>query len=192
MRRNILTVFCLTAILFVAACNRSPAPQVKPIPSLTVEQLLANPLGYSHTMINVSGCFASGFERSILRSCSTENPTERIWVENAAIFEEIPRLPEVPEATPPELRSPDTHLKRSTSGTDLFRYDARRNAQAWKKLDALSDSTEKAPEVVLLGQFETIAPRDPSTKGFGFGHLGAYAHELILLDVLDSKPNAPL
>jgi len=43
-------------------------------------------------------------------------------------------------------------------------------------------------EVVLLGQFETVAQQFPLETQSGFGHLGAYSHELILADVLSNKP----
>ncbi len=190
MTHKILAVPCVTAFLSMAGCNRSSAPQIAPIPSLTVEELLANPQGHSHTMVKVSGCFFSGFESSVMRPCGTKNMAERIWVEDAAIFEEMPpTLPEVPEAIPLELRNPAPKMKSSAEATVLFKYDARQNSRAWQKLESLSGSGPMAPQVALLGQFETIAPRTPGTGKFGFGHLNAYTHELILVDVLDTKPS---
>lgn len=188
MTHKILTVPCLTVFLSVAGCNRSSTPQIAPIPSLTVEELLANPQSHSHTLVKVTGCFVTGMETTVLRPCSTKDPADRIWVENAGMFEfEKLRLPEVPAAIPPELRSSALESKRSSKGTDLFQYDAERSARAWQKLESLSGSGPTAPRVVLLGQFETNAPRSPGEMESGFGHLGACAHELILVDVLDSK-----
>jgi len=43
-------------------------------------------------------------------------------------------------------------------------------------------------EVVLLGQFETVARQVPLETSTGFGHLGAYSHELILADIVSAKP----
>lgn len=43
-------------------------------------------------------------------------------------------------------------------------------------------------EVMLLGQFEVVAQQVPRMTQSGFGHLGAYSHQLILANVLSSKP----
>lgn len=188
---EVLAVSCLTVFLSVSGCNRSSAPDIAPIPSLSAEDLVATPESHAHSMIKVTGCFVMGFEMVALQPCASKNPADRIWVESPAMIEEIRkhRLPEVPEATPPELRSSPSELKSSAKGMVLFEYDAGRNSKAWKKLESLWALAPPAPQVVLVGQFETIALRAPRTKGSGFGHLGAYAHELILLDGLDSKPS---
>jgi hypothetical protein len=61
----------------------------------------------------------------------------------------------------------------------LFDYDKRRNSQVWQKLPKIlgfiSLLDDDGPKVVLLGQFET--------------DWHAIPNELILLDVLNNKPN---
>jgi hypothetical protein len=75
-------------------------------------------------------------------------------------------------------------LKRPANGKLLFEYDEKCNLQAWDKLDSVDQT---ASQVLLLGQFKTISPQVPVTMESGFGHLNAYEHELILVDVLDAE-----
>jgi hypothetical protein len=173
--------------LFLGGCNRPSNPNIAPIPSLTVEELLASPKSYSHSMVKVSGCYVSGFEKSVLQPCRSTNQSEHIWVENAAaIYLELkrPTLPGMPEPTPKEVMS-------SAKGRILFDYDERHNSWAWQRLESSSSRDPKASQVVFLGQFETIGPGGPKTMELGFGHLSAYAHELILVDVLGISSNSP-
>jgi len=185
MKRNILIVSCLVASFVWAGCSRPSAPKNTPIPTLTVEELLANPQSHSHTMVKVSGCFVAGFEKVVLQSCSSKNQAQQIWVEDAGFLEEMKKgsLPGMPEPTPRELKSP-------AAKKVLFAYDEGRNSRAWQKLAASMSQDQMVSDVVLLGQFETIAPRDPVPMYLGFGHLGAYAHELILVDVLSSQTSS--
>ena len=57
----------------------------------------------------------------------------------------------------------------------------RRESRAWDKTPA---GGVLGSEMVLLGQFETGEP------GRGFGHGGAFANELLLVDVLSTEPTA--
>jgi hypothetical protein len=173
--------------LFLGGCNRPSNPNIAPIPSLTVEELLVSPKTYSHSLVKVSGCYVSGFEKSVLQPCGNTNQSERIWVESAAaIYLELkrPTLPGMPEPTPEELMS-------SANGKILFEYDEGRNSRAWQRLESSSSRDPKASQVVFLGQLETIAPGVPKTMELGFGHLNAYPHELILVDVLGTSSSSP-
>jgi hypothetical protein len=60
------------------------------------------------------------------------------------------------------------------------------DTEAWKELKPSSDREQTVLEVELLGQFETAAV--PLMGQSAFGHLGGYSHELILADVLSSRP----
>ena len=91
------------------------------------------------------------------------------------------RLPDAPVPMPKGLEMPA--IKK-----ELFNYDERRNAETWKKLKPSPDREQAVLEVVLLGQFETVAQQFPLETQSGFGHLCAYSHELILADVLSYKP----
>ncbi|GAC1671114.1 MAG: hypothetical protein PVS2B2_02250 [Candidatus Acidiferrum sp.] len=159
----------------VESCNQSSLPKTLPVPSVpapalstkplkdvySVEELLANPQKFAHTMVTVSGCFELNFEMTVLRPCKPLAEIQ-IWIEDAKIFSLLPRS------------EPDLIPKFGL----LFAYDEARNSQAWQKLP--SGYGIVGSEVVLLGQFETSAN--------GFGHLGAYPNELILVDVLSNKP----
>jgi hypothetical protein len=86
-----------------------------------------------------------------------------IWVENAELLHSLQQLPitELPE-----------FLRTSL----MFQYDEARNRTAWGKLVPPSASSRFfSGEVTVTGQFET---------GYGgYGHMGAYSHQLILMDV---------
>ena len=156
---------------------------MKPAPTLSIEELLANPRSHAHTMVKVSGCFVLGLESVTLRPCSASGPGDVIWVEDARIVQEMQkrRLPDVPDVIPKGLEKPATKK-------ELFTYDERCNADAWKKLKPSPDPEQTVLEVVLLGQFETVTQQVAPETQSGFGHLGAYSHELILADVLSNKP----
>ena len=57
-----------------------------------------------------------------------------------------------------------------------------------EKLKPSPDLEQAVLEVVLLGQFETVAQQVVPETQSGLGHLGAYPHELILADVVSNKP----
>jgi hypothetical protein len=158
----------------VASCNQSSAPKTLPAPSApvaapstnpltkdvySVEELVANPQNFAHTMVTVRGCFVRNFELEVLEPCGGEFTREKlIWVEDATTFRFFPDF--------------------APKGGLLFTYSEARDSRAWHKLPR--GNTIEGLEVVLFGQFETSAG--------GFGHLGAYANELILVDVLSNKP----
>jgi hypothetical protein len=174
----------LSGILFLlGGCKGAVPPKIETAPTLSVEELLANPQGHAHTMVKLSGCFVLGLESVTIRPCSASEPGDAIWVEDTRLVQEMQkhRLPDVPDVTP-------KGLQKHAIKKELFTYDERRNAEAWKKLRPSPDPEQSVLEVVLLGQFETVAqPAAPETRS-GFGHLGVYSHELILADVLNSKP----
>ena len=57
-----------------------------------------------------------------------------------------------------------------------------------EKLKPSPDLEQAVLEVVLLGQFETVEQQVVPETQSGFGHLGAYSHELILADVVINEP----
>jgi hypothetical protein len=132
---------------------------------LTVEQVLAAPQAYSHRIITIRGCYAYGFEVLALRSCK-EGPAEGIWIESASTIRLLEQL----------------HLanKWSESLVLILPYSEARDSQVWRRF---SDALENVQNATLIGQFETRASVAGKGNG-GFGHLGQYAHELILEDVL--------
>ena len=70
----------------------------------------------------------------------------------------------------------------------VFSYDAERIRAAWNKLRPENSPNPYRAEVVVVGQFETIRPRDPETLKDGFGHMNMYPHEVVLTDVIESRP----
>lgn len=118
-------------------------------------------------------------EKLVLQPCNSQGQTQSIWVEDAQVEQDETWF----SRALPELKSrPGAKL--------FFQYDEARNLRVWKKLNDLLRKDDMASNVVLVGQFETIAPQTPNPMtGSGFGHEGSYAHELILVDVLDSKSN---
>ena len=173
-------VIFLFGILLLGGCKQVIAPKIETVQTVSVEELLANPQGHAHTMVQVSGCFVLGLESATLLPCSAGEPSGAIWLEDARRVQEMQkhRLPDVPDVIPNGLEKPK--FKR-----ELFTYDERRNAEAWRKLKPSPDREQTVLEVVLLGQFETAAV--PLMAQSAFGHLGAYPHELILADVLSNK-----
>src|SRR5208283_2342819 len=177
-----LIVLC-GVFLLLRGCKQSVSPKIEPAPTLSVEELMANPQIHAHTILKVRGCFVLGLERVTLCPCHSAKPEESIWVEDARFVHEMQKhkLPDVPDAIPKGL---EKHAIRR----ELFTYDERRNAEAWEKLKPVPDREQSVLEVMLLGQFETVAQQvSPETQS-GFGHLGAYLHELILAEVLSAKP----
>jgi hypothetical protein len=124
-----------------------------------------------------------GLESLRLRPCGASKPGGTIRIEDARFVQEMQkhRLPGVPVPVPKGLEKP-------ANMRELFNYDEKRNAKAWKKLKPSPDREQAISEVVLLGQFEILAQQFPLETQSGFGHLGAYSHELILADVLSNKP----
>jgi hypothetical protein len=171
VKNTILTVFCAVTALW-GGCNRPSSTQAvdstHPVDStLTVEQLLANQRGHAHAVVKIRGCLDRGFEWLVLRSCAYHNLAQCVWLEDAETeyaFTKFNRLH-------PERKVPVIELS--------FQFDRSRNSRAWKKLNA-SFEDKITSEVLLLAQFET---------GSGFGHMGAYPNELLLVDVLDNKSN---
>lgn len=180
---NANAIFLCAIFLLLGGCKRAVPPKVETAPTLSVEELLANSQSHAHTMVRVSGCFVLGLESVTLRPCRASEPGETIWVEDARFVREMQkyRLPDVPVAVP-------KGLEKTATKKELFNYDERRNAEAWEKLKPSPDREQAVLEVVLLGQFETVAQQVPPETQSGFGHLGAYSHELILADVLSNKP----
>lgn len=89
-------------------------------------------------------------------------------------------VPALPSPVPIELRTP----KESSF---VFKYDEAKSRAAWKKLNSASAASAYKLEVTVVGQFETVFPQEPQPMKLGFGHLNAYKHSLILVDVLQSK-----
>jgi hypothetical protein len=179
--QNAQAVFVVGISLLLGDCKQTVSPKIETAPTVLVEELLANPQGYAHTMVNASGCFVRGLEGTTLRSCRASGMGEAIWVEDARFVQEMQkhRLPNVPDSIPKGLEGPAINRQ-------LFTYDEKHNADAWKELKPSSDRELTVLEVELLGQFETAAV--PLMAQSAFGHLGAYPHELILADVLSSRP----
>jgi hypothetical protein len=180
---NAQAIFLSRILCLLTGCKQAVPPKIETSPTLSVEELLANPQSHAHTIVKVSGCFVLGLESVTIRPCSASEPGDAIWVEDTRLVREIQkhRLPDVPDVTPKGLEKPA--IKK-----DLFTYDERRNAEAWKKLKPLPYPEQTVLEVVLLGQFETVPQQVAPATQSGFGHLGAYSHELILADVLSNKP----
>jgi hypothetical protein len=131
-----------------------------------VEQIFANPQEFAHRIVTIPGQYKSGFEISSLITCANGHTVE-LWVENASVVRDNAMINEQLQ-----LR------ERWYSPILSFKFDQQRNDTAWGNLESQGNCSD----VTLVGQFETGEP-----KPGGFGHLGAYSHELILLDVLSSK-----
>jgi hypothetical protein len=184
VNRSLLKVSFVVFSTFAGGCNQSTLPETLPIRSVhvaapltkdsySVEELLVNPQSFAHTVVTVSGCHMGGFEMSALTACDRRSGL--IWVEDAetveGLKEFIPLLRQEGE--------PDESFKNLEIEL-LFTYNKRRNSQTWHKLPK---GFGRGTPVVLLGQFEASIYRHS-----GFGHLGAYPNELILVDVLSNEP----
>jgi hypothetical protein len=132
--------------------------------SKEVEQIFANPPEFSHRVVTIPGLYLSGFEISSLFTCANGHTVE-LWVEDASDVRATAQI---------QLRL----RERWYNPILRFKFDQKKNATAWEKLESQGNCSD----VTLVGQFETKEP-----KSGGFGHLGAYTHELILLDALSTK-----
>ena len=177
------TVFLSAIFLFMGGCEKSVTPKSGTTPTLSVEELLANPQSHAHTMVRVSGCFVLGLASVTLHPCIAGETGDGIWIEDARFVQELRKheLPGVPDVTPKGLEKPA--IRR-----ELFTYDDRRNAEAWNKLRPSPGTVQAVLEVMLLGQFETGAQQDAPEMQSVSGHLTAQPPVLILADVLSSKP----
>lgn len=178
---NAQAIFLPGIFLLLGGCKQAVPPKIETAPTLSVEELLANPQRHAHTMVKVSGCFVLGLESVTILPCSTSEPSDGIWVEDTKFVQEMQkhRLPDVPDVIPKGLEKPAIIRQ-------LFAYDEKHNAEAWRELKPSSHREQTVLEAELLGQFETAAV--PVMGQSAFGHLGAYSHELILADVLSSRP----
>jgi hypothetical protein len=163
-------------------CRQTHQSESRPV-VLPLKQIVSSPVKYSHQLITVKGCYVSSFERSTLQPCGSEKHDEMVWVESAgALFSQANQKAFPHQYVPEKLRSAPIPPREF-----VFRYDERKNSTAWAKLQRLEFNTPT--EVMLTGQFDTVAPNkantDPYDFGHGFGHLGQYEHRLILIDVLD-------
>jgi hypothetical protein len=160
------------------ASNAPPvaAAPAKPLKDVySVEELVANPQNFAHTMVTVRGCFVRNFELEVLEPCGGGLTREKlIWVEDAGTVAMMLRLAHDDEL----LGGGPEFIPFTPKGGLLFTYNEARDSRAWHKLPR--GCSIDGSEVVLFGQFETSSG--------GFGHLGAYANELILVDVLSNKP----
>jgi len=176
---NIQVISIFGICLLLGTCKQSAPPKTQTLPTVSIEELLADPQSHAHTMVRVSGCCLVGLESVTLRPCN--EPREAIWIEDMKFVQamENRRLPDMPDAIPKGLEKPAIEK-------ELFAYDEKRNAAAWEKLQPSENRKPTVLEVVLLGQFDTAAV--PVMGQTAFGHLGAYSHQLILADVFSSKP----
>ena len=131
---NAQGMFLFGIFLMVGGCKQVVQPKIEPLPTVSIQELLANPQGHAHTMLKVSGCFVLGLESVTLRACGASGPAEAIWIEDAKFVQETEkrRLPDVPDAITKGLKKPA--IRR-----ELFTYDEKRNAAAWKKLKPSPD-----------------------------------------------------
>lgn len=149
--------------------QRSPQTDLRDQPcdvhmSNEVDQIFANAQAFVHRIATIRGRYFSGFEISSLVTCANGHWVE-LWVESSSSVVATAKLNE--------------HLpsrERQDSPILRFKFDEQKNAAAWRKLE----SQAHCSDVTLVGQFET-------NRLEVFGHLGAYKHELILLDVLSSS-----
>ena len=182
MAHGIGRIFVLLAIVGgTAACHRNPTSTTSP-QEVGIEQLLANPKAYDHHLVTVRGCYVSAFERSTLEPCQDARHDTLIWVEDAAPIHALEQL-QLPGIRIPEPKE----LQTAPKPVFVFPYDDTKNREAWRKLIPERLPSVYRSEVTLVGQFETIAPQRPDPMRSGFGHLNAYMHDLILVDVLRSK-----
>ena len=175
------TVLLLVAVAGVAC--RSTSPRDAQSQAIPIEQVVADPQSYAHQLVTIRGCFVSSFERVALLPCRNANIDQSIWVEDAEMLHAMQdtRLPAIPPAIPDELRT-------APKTTFVFSYDVARTRAAWNKLRPEDSPNPYRAEVVVVGQFETIRPRNPEALKDGFGHMNMYPHELVLTDVIESRP----
>lgn len=204
MNRSLLIVSLVVFCTYVEGCNHTPAQLTLPVPGVpvaarslkpikdvySVEDLLANPQDFAHTMVKVSGCFWSDVGHvtdnavSLLKQCGRAWPTSRVQRDYKDFYDHVISVDDA------ELRYQMNRLKLDARDPDeleawkgvpieelLFDYNEKRNSQAWRKLLRGNDTlTDYGSEVVLLGQFETSS-----------WHVAPTSNGLILVDVLRNK-----
>ena len=205
MNRSLLIVSLVVFSTYVGGCNHTPAQLTLRVPGVpvaarspkpikdvySVEDLVANPQDFAHTMVKVRGCFwsdvGSVFDNaeSLLMQCGRAWPTPSNVYDQRPYKDFYDHVISVDDARDQvnwlklnarELKA----LKDLPIAEPLFDYNEKRNSQAWQKLlkgRSLNDSlTDYGSEVVLLGQFETsLWQVAPTSNG------------LILVDVLSNK-----
>src|SRR4029077_5076698 len=88
----------------------------------SVEELMANPQNFAHTMVTVRGCFVRNFELEVLEPCGGGVTREKlIWVEGAGIVAMM-------------LSSGPEFMGYTPKGGLLFDYDEARDSRARQKL----------------------------------------------------------
>lgn len=176
------TVILLVLAVGATACNRSAppsAPSESPVSASlsepTVEQVLSNPQAYAHRLVTIQGCYFHGFEDSTLRACQGGGLSEEaIWVEDATMIHNL-------DQWQPKGNEPDLSWLRIPL---LFQNDEAKNTAAWRELS----KSWVGSQVTVVGQFETTVMQVPGVpRRDGFGHLGQFKHELILVDVRRSR-----
>jgi hypothetical protein len=176
------TVILLVLAVGATACNRSAppsAPSESPVSTSLaehkVEQVLSNPQADAHRLVTIQGCYFHGFEDSTLRACQGGRLSEEaIWVEDATMIHDL-------DQWQPKGNDPDLSWLRIPL---LFQYDEARNTAAWRELR----KSWAGSQVTVVGQFETTVIQVPGVpRRDGFGHLGQFKHELILVDVVPSN-----
>lgn len=186
---SIIAIAVLLTSLVLLACNQKERQPETPVSTVvTIEQLVRQPVNYSHRLITVKGCYIRSDERSTVQPCTSNRHDEMVWVESAdelyALADTRNQLPN--GVVPKELQNVSVPMPEF-----VFRYDEKKSRAAWAKLEQAGVYPLKPIEVVVTGQFDTVAPKkantDPYDVGHGFGHLGQYEHRLILLAVLDAK-----
>jgi hypothetical protein len=83
--QNAKVVFVVGISFLLGSCKQTVPPKIETTPTVSVEELLANPQGYAHTLVKVSGCFVLGLESVTLRPCSASEPGDAIWVEDDSL-----------------------------------------------------------------------------------------------------------
>jgi hypothetical protein len=173
-------LIAVAALPTLGGC-RSAQPPAESIPTVGVGQVVANPANYSHRIIRLTGCLFIGFEKTVLQPCGDGRPKQEIWLEDAAVGAELRGFPPVPGYALKELQGAPQKRKEAY----LFPYDRAQNSEVWHRLGALPENGSMDSPISLQGQFETIEPKSPGITGFG--HLGAYANELVVEKFVDSK-----
>ena len=175
-------VLVLLIALTAVGCRKANQPQRSSV-ALPIAEVLAGTKSYSHRLITVSGCYVEAYERTTIQPCDSKRHEDVVWLDNAESLpmynrnftpdELVPKALQAPPTTPPEF---------------VFRYDKSKIRTAWAILTRIAPN---GGEVVVTGQFDTVAHEKmkDESRGFGpgFGHLGQYQHRLILVDVLDSE-----
>ena len=64
---NAQAIFLSGIILLLGGCKQAVPPKIDTAPTISVEELLANPQSHAHSMVKVSGCFVLGRESVTLR-----------------------------------------------------------------------------------------------------------------------------